>query len=501
MQHPFHKNDKYEKYVAWFFFGLMILCLVPMAILGFFNHPLGDDFLYGHHAMIVWQETGNIGKVLSTAFLKTISQYYRWQGTYSAMFLMHLTPHIWGDFFYKIYPTVLLSCFTGATFYLTHTLLRKVLKVSGHSWIAIASLLVLTFTQQVPLTGESLYWYNGSMYYTGFLACTFVFWGLLIKSLYQPKMWRTITLTFLAFFIAGGNYISLLPTMIILVLLILYYAYLFFLKKEKKGNILAMLCLLAFFLFGGFLISAVAPGNAVRQATTAGLPPIKAILKSIYQNSRYCLYWNGIWSLLFFVCLTPVYLRIIEKCTWKFKYPIVVCGLIFGIYCSTSCPPFYAQSNGGAARAFCLVYYLMILALAMIYFYALGAIFRWLENKKNWKISSSPLRKMLYSQTGLVLVFILLLFVRSWSESYVKPHALTAVQAIVNGDAAYYEEQYQKRLAVLNDNAIKEVSFVPYDVPESLINSLHLGDISTDPSSHVNQCMSKVYEKDSIRIE
>lgn len=494
--------NKYEKYASWFFFVLMLLCLIPMAILGFYNHPLGDDFYYGSIVSTVWQETGNIFQVLKTAFTETIAQYNRWQGTYSAMFLMHLSPNIWGDFFYKLYPTVLLTCFVGGTFYFTHTIVCHVLKASKNLWILITSLLVLTFTQQVPLCGETFYWYNGSMYYTGFLACTFVFWGLLIKSISKPTIWRTVILSLLAIFLAGGNYISLLPTMIMLMLLILYYAYLVVIRKSSPKKILISLCIIAFFLFGGFLISAAAPGNAIRQATSTQISPMKAILKAIYQNSRYCIYWNGIWSLLFFIFVTPAYLRIINKCTWKFRYPVIVCGLIFGIYCSTSCPPFYAQNNGGAARVFCLVYYLMILALAMIYFYVLGAFYRLLESKKTWKLAAaSPLKKMLLLQSSLVIAFLLLLLVRPWSESYVKPHAVTALQVLSNGEAAYYEEQYQARLAILEDDSILDVTFAPYDVPDTLVNYLYLGDISTDATNHVNKNMATLYGKNSIRIE
>ena len=185
-----------------------------------------------------------------------------------------------------------------------------------------------------------------------------------------------------------------------------------------------------------------------------------------------------------------------------FLSDLIGAGLIFGIYCSSSCPPFYAQNNGGAARVFCLVYYLMILALAMIYFYSLGAIYRLLESKKTWKLATaSPLKKMLLLQGSLVIVFLLLLLVRPWSASYVKPHAVTALQVLSNGEAAYYEEQYQERLAILEDDSILDVTFAPYDVPESLVNLLYLGDISTDASHDVNRNMATLYGKNSIKLE
>ena len=485
--------EKYEKYAAWIFFGLMIVCLIPMAALGFYNHPLGDDFYYGYKTTLVWQETGNIFKVLATAFGETINQYHEWQGTYSAMFLMHLSPQMWGDIFYKIYPTVLFVCFVASIFYLTHTLLCFVLNASRNAWILITSLLVLVYIEQVPLCGETFYWYNGSMYYTGYLAFTFVFWGVLIKTLRNPSIKRTCILSFMAVFIAGGNYISLLPTMIILFLFILYYVYQVIWKRAQKQEQLISLCIIFACMLGGFVVSALAPGNAVRQATAPKMFPAKAILKSIYQNTKYCIYWNGIWSFLFFVCVTPVYLGIIEKCTWQFRYPILVCGLIFGIYCSSSCPPFYAQSNGGAARVFCLVYYIMILALAMMYFYALGSVYRFISSGKYQSV-------FVIAELVIVLAFVLMPCLRSGEASYSKPHSLTALQAITNGEAAYYEQQYQERLAVLKDPTVLDINFVPYDVPESLIYFLYLGDIPSDENDTVNQRMSAIYGKNSIKI-
>ena len=493
--------DRYEKYASWMFFLLMLASLIVMAALGFYNHPLGDDFHYGYGAAMAWKETGNIFEVLKAAWDGVLTQYQIWQGTYSAMFLMHLSPQVFGDFFYKLYPTILFACFTGAIFYLMHVLLCVKLKASRHSWILVSSLLVLVCIMQVPLCGETFYWYNGSMYYTGFYACTCVFWGFLIKSLDKMTIAKMIILSLLAFFIAGGNYISLLPTMIIMGLMILYYIYKVLIKKTADKRVLISLCIIFACLAGGFLISALAPGNAIRQATSWKIEPLTAIWRSIYQNTRYVLYWNGIWSLLFFLFITPVYMRIIEKCKWKFRCPILVCGLIFGIYCSTSCPPFYAQNNGGAARVFCLVYYMMMLTLAMMYFYALGALYRFVQRHNQKKMMSWA------EKHGVLLVsFVLLIgyvFASFWRNDVMilKPNTVIALECLCNGDAEYYEKQYQDRVEMLKDETISEVVFEPYDVPNALVYYLYVGDISTDETNEVNQKMAEIYGKKSIRVD
>ena len=490
--------EKYEKYAAIIFFILMILCLIPMAFVGAYNHPLGDDFHYGYRAIMAWKETGNVFQVLKAAVEGTVEQFYIWQGTYSAMFLMHIPPQVWGDWGYKIYPAILLVGFSVSVFYLMHVLMCKELKASKNAWIAISSMLMLVFVEQVPLCGETIYWYNGSLYYTGFLACTFVFWGMIIELLRKYSIKRIIVLSLLALFIAGGNYASLLPTMIIFALLILYYLYLV-LRKASVKKTLVSLCVVFGCLLIGFTISVLAPGNAIRQATSWKISPVTAVLKSIYQNLRYCIYWNGIWSALYFVFVTPIYIRIVRGCTWKFRYPIILCGLMLGIYCSSSCPTFYAQNNGGAARVFCLVYYMMILTVAMVYFYLLGAVCRYIDGKKGGE--ESLLSQCKTAVAILVVMMLALTCCRSWKEAYVKPNSLTAVQIIVSGDGDYYEAQYRERVAMLMDPSVKTVEFEPYDVPAEMNYFLHLGDLSGDANHDVNKVVAEIYGKDFVRVK
>lgn len=496
-------GEKYEKYAARFFFGLMLLCLIPMMILGYYNHPTGDDYHYGYVAVMAWKESGSIIEMLKAAVAGTVEQFHIWQGTYSAMFLMHLPPQVFGDIFYKIYPGILLTCFVISIFYLLHALICTMLKAGRNAWIVTSSLVVLLCTQQVPLCGETFYWYNGSMYYTGFLACTFWFWGALIGMLEKPTIKRMLGLAIMALFIAGGNYVSLLPTLIILALLICCYGYGYVRKRESLRRQFIMLLIIFFCMMVGFLISVLAPGNAVRQATSWKISAISAIAKSIYHSARYCIYWNGIWSVLFVIFVTPSFVRVIEKCKWKFRYPIVVCGLMFGIYCSASCPTFYAQNNGGAARVFCMVYYLMILMQVMIYFYGLGAICKFLEahKQKCQMMKKKPLMVCwLAGMSVLLLCSLILSICRPWKEVYVKPHSVTAIQVLFNGEAAYYEEQYQKRVTMLQDDSVSQVVFEPYDVPASLYYFLYLGDLSQDENADENRKIADIYGKTSVKV-
>ena len=59
-------------------------------------------------------------------------------------------------------------------------------------------------------------------------------------------------------------------------------------------------------LCGGFLISALAPGNKVRQSEMWKIPAIKAILKSLRQGGFFLLGWTGLLLVLALFLITPI---------------------------------------------------------------------------------------------------------------------------------------------------------------------------------------------------
>lgn len=96
------------------------------------------------------------------------------------------------------------------------------------------------------------------MCYTGYFAVTLFFGGLLLQYTDSINKWHLPVLLLPAVFLAGGNYLSLLPC---LILLVLATVWLFFRKSIKvRGFGIITLAMLA-----EFIVSAAAPGNQVRQ--------------------------------------------------------------------------------------------------------------------------------------------------------------------------------------------------------------------------------------------
>ena len=368
---------KYTKIISYIALIVLILSLIPLMILGFFAHPVGDDYHYAKEAVFAIRSTGNYLSIFPAAFKGMIEQYKIWQGTYSAMFLMHLPPHLFGEIFYRIYPSFILLCLTGSIFYMLRPLFVSEDKSLKHAWIATASLISLVCISEVPSCGETFYWYNGSMYYTGFLSLTLFFFGLMFRFLTKKKTLSAVILCFLAFFIAGGNYASLLPAIIVTAAVYLFTI----IKKDKKA--IVTLSFVMLFLLAGLAISILSPGNSLRAETTVGTTPVKAIAKSIIQGGKFFFYWNGILSFASLMLITPVFILTAAKAQGKIKCPILLMIFSFLALSSSETASFYAQNNSGPARLFDICFYMMILTLFFIYFVIICSVYRLINVKRS----------------------------------------------------------------------------------------------------------------------
>lgn len=499
-------KSKTEKAAAACLFILLIINLLPIIYLGRFNHPTGDDYYYGAEAHIVWEETGSVIETIKEALKGAAYDYQTWQGTYSAMVLMRLQPTVFSESAYHWVTVVILLLLTGGIFYLLKPVICRWLGGSSASWIAIASVLTLLAVQTVPTPAESMFWYNGSMYYTGYLAVTFFFWGMLLRYLLQPRIRDILYMSILAVFLAGGNYISLLPSMILLVLVT---AWLFYKKDKKRGIGIAIVTVA---ILAGFIVNAMAPGNAVRQSDMWKIPAWKAVIKSLLQGVRYLAAWVGPGWLCAAVVITPFMLKIYRKTDFQFRYPVIALWLIYGIFCSASCPTFYTMNSTGPARAVAVCYYGFILFTFAAYGYGLGYFYQRVlpRVRRSWtspesKEAAAAARQSSWWNkfvsisdrlTWAVLIACLLL-TQGATGSLAKTTSVKSFQSLVSGEAAAYEQEYLERLAILEDDTVEDAVLPPYENRPQL---LYVGDLAADPQEPANRKVALFYGKKTVSV-
>jgi len=477
-------NSKTEKYISYGMLGLLILTLLPVIYLGRYNHPTGDDYYYTAGTRLVWEETGSALAVLKEAANGVAREYQIWQGTYSAMFLMHLAPNLFGDGAYRFVTGIIILTLVGSIFYFLKPLVVGWLKGTKECWVIIASALSLLCVQTVPSQGESFFWYNGSMYYTGYFAVMLFMLGLAMRWLEKGGAVRLAVLIFLAAFSAGGNYVSLLPGMLLFGSMTALLAY----RKERKAWGIALLVLV---MLGGLIISAMAPGNAVRQMGMWKIPAWKAVAKSLLQGIRYIWAWTGGWWIFVALAITPFLWKCLKRTTFNFSFPLVVIGYLYGIFCSMSCPTFYTMNSTGPARAVAIVYYGYVLISFVAYGYFLGYVQKkWLSE---WRGKSGKGVWGVYI-TGIVAVLVLQCIMGAMESTT----SVKAIRLLASGEARAYEREYQQRLEILEDESVTDVVFRPYEHQPDM---LYVGDIPADEKDPTSVKIAQYFHKNSVRVE
>ena len=482
-------KNKLAKWKPYIFLALLLASLVPLVWLGRYNYPTGDDYYYGAEAHLVWQQTGSIPQAISAACAGVAKSYQDWQGTYSALFLMYLAPNAFSNTAYHLVTFVILLLLCGSIFYLLRPLVSRFLPGTDEDWITISSVLSLLCVQTVVFQSDSFYWYNGSMYYTGFFAVTLFFLGTLLRYLYNGKKILLLPLLLLAVFLGGGNYVSLLPCL----LLVVTVTFLLLLRKNKK----AYLCgITSAVLLLSFAVSAMAPGNHVRQDGMWKIPAWKAIAKCLLQGIRYTFAWTRLWWFLAALLLLPVFLRILRKKNGGvFSHPILFTGYSYGLFCSMSCPLFYTMNSTGPGRAVAIVYYTFLLTSFAVFFYWLGFVVRKLQMRQNAsekKAVSGRLKMARYLAMLLLLPGIL--FTGLWQET----SSAKAIRVLTSGEAAAYAAEYEARLLLLNDPEAADVVLTPFTHQPAMI---YTGDLPGDPEDPTSQKTAQYFGKHSLYVD
>ena len=478
----------FAKWKPYIFLAILLLSLIPLIWLGRYNYPTGDDYYYGAETHLVWQQTGSIIQTLDAACAGVADSYQNWQGTYSALFLMYLAPNVFSNTAYHLVTFVILLLLCGGIFYLLCPLFRRFLPGTCGEWITVSSVLSFLCIQTVEFQSDSFYWYNGSMYYTGFFAVTLFFLGTLLRYLDNGKRILLLPLLLFAVFLGGGNYVSLLPCMLLSVTITL----LLLLRKNKKAYICGITSAV---LLLSFAVSAMAPGNHVRQSGMWKIPAWKAIAKCLLQGIRYTFAWTGLWWVLAALLLLPVFLRILQKKNGAFfSHPILFTGYAYGLFCSMSCPLFYTMNSTGPGRAVAIVYYMFLLISFAVFFYWIGFVVLKMQVRPK---TSERIEFSGKLNAARYLAMAVLLFSILCTGLWQKTSAMKAIRVLTDGEAAAYAAEYEDRLLLLNDPEVTDVVLTPFTHQPALIYS---GDLPGDPEDPTSRKVAQYFQKTSLYV-
>lgn len=475
---------------------LLICTMIPLLIMAFYDHPCSDDYNYGLYVAQTVRTGGSFWEVLRAAGRKTAETYQNWQGTFSAVFLMALQPSAFGESYYALTPYLMIGSLLFATFFFLKAVCVDRLKMSKADWVILSCAVSFFSVHCAPSAFEGFFWFNGALFYTFFFALSLCLYACLLKFFFaSTRKTAAVSLIvsgLLAFLIGGGNY----PTALLSIVILLGAAIWSFVRKlPMSRRIGVLICLLM--EGAAFLISIVAPGNAVRQSYFQEHPnAVEAVCRALVEAIREIMDFTTLPFLLVLLALIPLLYRSAARLKFRFPLPLlapVAAVCILGVELT---PPIYAMSGIGAVRMQDLYYdTYCLLAVAVAFYFCGWASHRYAVLPKN---AGNRARLRQAFVLGVFVCFCVSFLCQTQLRSM---SGVSAFLSLKNGEAQAYDQQVEARLALYHDSEVKDVEVEPYTAHPALLKPSGIPDVTADPENLTNQRVAAFYEKDTVRLK
>ena len=470
-----------RKYPVWALAAFLILSAVPILMLGVYARASLDDYSYGLRTY----QALTLGTSLPAAVWRTVSGYYmNWQGSFSGMTLMTLTPSIFGERAYWITPVVMLSSLSIGTLKLTDTVVRRFLGGNRYDALGVSLPVLFLCIQCVPSPQSAFFWWNGAVYYTFFYGMMLLlldrFCVLAAAETNGERRKAFFTALPFAVLVGGSNYATALLSLLLSGFFLLW----FFLRRRAaffRG--LGISALLA----AAFLVSVLAPGNGVRQAYEEVMAPLEAASESISQAfSDLSGFYHPLIGLTL-VLLIPWIWPLTKKTSFRFPWPAAFTALSFLLFAAQNAPAFYAMSDAGPDRLRNIVFYSYVLLLPANEWYWLGWLRRILSKREAGKTARGA-----YIAAACLLAAVLVS-----GNGFENLTGVRSAEALADGSAETYARERDARMAVLLDDGKIKITLQPIRTRPSL---LYVGDVTRDPTDWRNQAVAWYFGKERVTL-
>ena len=436
----------------------LVLSLVSILMLAPYAAPALDDFIYGTPVHFTLEAHKGFFDVLRAIWDNVCYTYMDWQGTFSSVLLFSVQPGAFSDGLYGLTAYVMLAAVIAPVF----LALGAVRGMDRWGRLFLGAVIAFFTVQYFPSPAQGYYWWNGACHYL-------VFWSLAVFSaVWQIRLNRTepgdarfygraAFGCFLSFFVGGGNYCTALVLPVVLLGLTGWLL----LKRRPRATAAANgLCTL--FALLGLLISAAAPGNAVRQAGFEKLTPIAAILSSFSHAGETLLHmldWKLAGALI--LCMA-VFLYAMRKSDYQFSWPPAVLLGSFCLLAALYTPPLYAMGDGGMeSRLYNLFWCASVFFVFGNAFYLAG----WAARKLDLFRQKNAPRAI-----GVMFAAGALLFSAAVLTQFRSSNAYLAYYDLRSPALENYTREIAERNAVYQDKSILPPRFTPLsDPPKSFL--------------------------------
>ena len=482
---------KYRKYMAVLALVILAVSLIPVFAVAGADRAAGDDWAFGKLTHWAWIETHSCWNVFLAACEHVKNIYFSWQGTWFSVFLFTFQPEVFSHNAYWIVPYIMVFLLVTSLSFVLYQLLVRTMHMSVWDYLLMDAILLSVCIHFVPNKSPAIFWYNGAVHYTVALALALFSIGYALRY-GQTLRKRNLAGCSIAMALLGGmNYLAAFFALLLVILIIIS-----FYKKTKK---IVWLTLPAALEMIGLLISALAPGNAVRggegyAVTIGGM--LWAIGESFRQGClgivQYVKEYPIVMAamLVTAIILWDILQELVEKEKLHFPLPGVMIFYFFGTYCAVYWPAAFVGDLSDVSDGVPNTYYwAFVLMLFCSMVYGLG----WLAEKREMRYREGKQNRayILYLAGLAVALLIVAVNYRNVKEStfYMSYHL------IKTGQAQDYKERMAEVTELLLDEQEKDVTLPGIFEDETPLMNMP---ITTDENEWTNRIVSAFFRKDSV---
>lgn len=478
--------------------------LLPMLMVAQYSHASADDF--GWNAGMrreVWNTTHSLWQLFKVAVQNTAGMYSGWQGTFTTTFIQAFQPEIFNVKAYFIVPYLIMPFFFGGSALLLYYILVKLLKISKPIYAIVTFLYLLITVQYIPSTGEAFYWFNGAVAYTLAYAAAIFCIYFSLRYILEKKKRHLALAVFTAFFVGGGNYLSLVLLPLLLILLL-------FLFSGKIRHTWHLLLPLAVFGVTA-IVNMKAPGTTVRGGAGFGFDMGRAVTtigRAVYNGTKSVLndYLRNpvIVLCVVFMLIFLVAGMVKNRYDFPFKYPVLFVGMTLGSYFAMYAPTYYAGVGAPFGRMCNLISFWFELGLILDIVYVTGFFLRVIR-KRAEKTSAGKGKwdhlcdkcLTLWDTYKIYILAVTVLFIAVHPDWYEMSATKRTTDYLVSGEAAQFGKEMDARYELYLNDEIKDVVVEPLSVSAGTLFSY---DVVEDPAEWPNTAVAEFFHKDSVRL-
>ena len=488
--------------LVWLCVAALLVSLLPLYALAFYNHACYDDFGFSILTHASWRESGSFVSAFMAAVDNTLTIRHTWEGTYATSFISALQPALFGEDLYWVTTAVLLTFFLFSVWFLLHQVLVKLLHADRSTfWMAFCAM-AFAMVQFVPELSEAFFWFNGGVAYTMMWSLMALRMGLWVSFFLAQKKsgkWLSGLLLLAVTIVMGGAKYSTVLLAALLDALIVAYAF-WKKRRDRFADLFIFIVLMVCFVF-----SMVAPGNGVRaQTLMGGISAPKAILQAFYFGLALMGSWFSLPLMVVWAFVAWQLMESLNGCPYRFHHPVWVTVLSVCLFCAQLAPTLYTGNYIGDGRTVNTYFYTFVIMSCALVLYWVGWFMRRMESARSPFPAIGTAQKDGLRIAAFVIAVVLLIigcvsYHPEGSLSYGPQNMASgsALRSILSGEAQAYDEAMTERDNSLADPDQADVILKPIEnIPDAFMGDA----LESDNIDYVLNLYQEYYQKQSVGI-